>query len=252
MAVTGSDLVVYGSVNRPQDDVSTAGGAIDTASRPLDTQFTGSSVVVLESDGADTRGVWIEGRIPAGDVQVESVTLDGTTPVSGSTSFERLLRVTMSAADGSRTVTLTEGNTVADSGPSRHVFNPDETDAFILFQRATSETSAKKLYEKVFYRNNNTGSNFISSSVKLDADPQSKLQIALEDQVDGTATVSDRETLPTATESNGFVDDDVFVGVPGNQLNSGSAIGVWYELSLGALDSPVKSTGTIQIVGEST
>lgn len=51
MSVVASDLVVYGSANRPNDDTSTAGGAIDTAARPLDQQLTANDTIDIVSDG---------------------------------------------------------------------------------------------------------------------------------------------------------------------------------------------------------
>ena len=35
MSVSASDIVVYGSANMPEDDSSTSGGAIDTATKVI-------------------------------------------------------------------------------------------------------------------------------------------------------------------------------------------------------------------------
>lgn len=61
MPIATTDLIFYGSANRPSDDTSLTGGAIATTDRPDITQLTANSVIAVVSDGADTRQVTIEG-----------------------------------------------------------------------------------------------------------------------------------------------------------------------------------------------
>ena len=52
MPVVSSDLIYYLSGNRPTDDVSTSGGAIDTTARLLDQQVSANEAPSAVSDAA--------------------------------------------------------------------------------------------------------------------------------------------------------------------------------------------------------
>lgn len=250
MAVQSSDLVSYLSANRPEDDTSTSGGAIDAAARELDKQLTSADTIDAVSDGTDSRDLTIVGRDASGSVVQETITLNGTTTVSGSQTFERILNMELSASDGSRTVTVTDG----DSGDGTlHTFNPSETDAAITFQRAASESAQTIRYEKVFVRNDvGDGTSLNSASVELTADPGSNIEIAVEDAINDNGSVANRETAPGGITADGFVDDNTSVDVPGGTLGDGDAIGVWVKMTLSAGQNPSTSSYSVQVSGTST
>lgn len=244
MPVAASDLVQYGAVNWPDTDSATVGGAIATAKRPLDTQWTANAVAAVVSNGADTRQVTIEGRLASGSIDTEVLTLNGTTEVVGTKTWERILRVTLSAADAARTVTLRQGA----GGATRHTFNPNETEAAIFFRKSSSGASAKTYFEKSFMRNNNTTSNLLSAQVTLTADPSAKIRIALANTQNDSGTSTNRLTAPSGVTA--FVDDGTSISVPGTDLGATSAIGVWAEMQLSASNPALRSTFDIQISGQ--
>lgn len=250
MSVQASDLVTYGSANIPEQDGTTSGGAIDETKRPLDQQLGNADTVDVVSDGTDSRDVTIKGRDTSGDIVTETLTLNGTTTVSGTQTFQRILNITIATSDANRTVTVSDG----DGGDGTlHTFNPGETFAFIQFQQASSESSQTTRYEKVFIKNETgDGVSLTSAQVTLTGDPAGNVKLAVEDAVDDNGSVADRKTAPTGITADGFVDDGVAVDVPGGSVADGSAIGVWLELTLAAGQSALESTYTVELSGETT
>lgn len=244
MPIAAADLVQYGAANIPQDDVSTTGGAQDSAARPLGTQLTADDTIGLVSDGADTRDATVRGRNAAGAEVSETVTLNGTTRVTTSTTFERILEITLSAADASRTVTVDDGDQVQGT---LHTFNPNETKAYTHFQESASESGATTRHEKFFWENTNGSLTLNAAEVELTADPDAKITIALATAKDDTESVANRETAPSSVGA--FTDDNVAISVPGSSLAAGEAIGVWAKQDLLANDSAYRSSFTTQLAG---
>src|SRR5271170_8101270 len=94
MSVIPSDLVAYGSANMPESDGLTVGGAVDFSRRVAFYDIAPTGTVNFVSSSSSDTGVKIQiaGRDSTGVIQAPAaVTLNGTTPVSGSQSFERLL-----------------------------------------------------------------------------------------------------------------------------------------------------------------
>jgi hypothetical protein len=94
MSVLPSDLVFYGSANMPDVDGSTTGGALNTAILINFNDITPTGTMnYVSSSASDTATViTISGRDASGVIQTEAKTLTGTTSVSGSQSFERLMK----------------------------------------------------------------------------------------------------------------------------------------------------------------
>lgn len=244
MPIEASELIKYLPLNRPESDTATAGGDRDSAARPLDSQLTASSVIAVVSDGADTRDVTVEGRDAAGNVVTEAITLNGTTEAVGSQTFERILNITLSASDASRTVTVRQGS----GGTTRHTFNPTETNAAILFQRSASEASITTRYELEYWENTDSeGLALQNATVELTADPGAKIQIGVHTAVGNAGTITNRETAPGGVS---FVDDGVQQNVPGGSLAANAYIGVWIQLTLAADDAAQRQSYTTQIAGQ--
>lgn len=243
MPIAAADLVPHLSANHPDDDTSTAGGAIDTAGRPTFTQLTANSVIAVVSDGADTRTVTIEGRNAAGAIVSENLVLNGTTEVVGATTFERILKITLSATDASRTVTVRQGA----GGATRATIGPNETKRFAFFKRSASEAAQAIRYDKMFWKNTHGSLALLNAKVRLSADPDARIRQGIHTSVNDSATITNRKTAPGGVT---FVDDNVDQTVPGTDLAAGAAIGVWYEQDLPANDPPHRTTFTSQLEGE--
>jgi len=242
MPIASSDLVLYNSASMPTDDTSTSGGAIDTLRRPVFTQMTANAQLALVSSGADTRQVTITGRKTDGTYTSETVTLNGTTEVLTTNTYERLLRAEASATHASNTITIKQGA----GGSTLATIPPNERGVTAMFINSASESTAVDRYEKVFFKNNHATLTLQSAQVTLTADPAAKIFIGLATAKNDSGSVANRKTAPAGIT---FVDDNVAVNVPGNTLEAGSAIGVWVRQSLAANDAPVRSTFTLQISG---
>lgn len=95
MSVIASDVVFYGSANMPDVDGATTGGAVSTAKLINFNDITPNGFMdVVSSSASDTAcTVALTGRDATGvPVTPAAITLTGTTPVLGATTFERLLK----------------------------------------------------------------------------------------------------------------------------------------------------------------
>ncbi len=94
MSVTPNNIVAYGSVNMPEADGVIVGGAVDFTKRVAfyDISPAGTVDVVSSSPGDTATKMQVTGRDATGVIQTPTaVSLNGTTPVTGAQSFERLL-----------------------------------------------------------------------------------------------------------------------------------------------------------------
>jgi hypothetical protein len=94
MTVLPSDLVVYGSANMPEADSATVGGAVDFTKRVLFTDVSPSGTIdMVSSSGSDTGTLLtLAGRDSSTlNVITQTTSLNGTTPVTGGQSYDRLL-----------------------------------------------------------------------------------------------------------------------------------------------------------------
>lgn len=243
MAITAAELIKYASASRPEDDVSTSGGAIDADDRPVFTQMGANALIAIVSDGADTRTVTVYGRLASGVRDSEALVLNGAVEVVGAKTFERLLKVIISATSGTRTVTVKQGS----GGATLGTIPPNEIGFYALFIDSASESGATIRYEKVFWKNAHATLTLNSAKVTLTADPAAKIKIALAASKDDSGSVANRKTSPGLS----FSDDNVELTVPGGTLEATSAIGTWVEMSLAGDSPPVRSTFTTRLAGTS-
>lgn len=94
MSVLSSDLQFYGSANMPDVDGSTTGGAYNSAILINFNDITPNGTMnYVSSSASDTAAViTVSGRDATGIIQAEAKTLTGVTPVTGSQTFERLMK----------------------------------------------------------------------------------------------------------------------------------------------------------------
>ncbi len=242
MPIVAADLIPYSPASVPEDDTSLTGGAIDLLTSSELVQLTGNSVCAVISDGADTRTVTITGRVPAGDIQTDAIVLNGTSEVVGPKTFERILKVVMSAGDGSRTVLVKEGS----GGATKCTFEPNKTKRHILFYNSASEASQVIRYEKLFWKNTHGSLTLSEATMELTADPAAKIEMGVAASKDDTATIANRKAVPGGIS---FVDDNVQQNVPNQELLTGETIGVWIKQTLAAADTANKTTFTTELAG---
>lgn len=99
MSVTADDIVAYGSVNMPGADGLTLGGPVDFTKRIAfyDINPVGTVDMVSSSSSDTATKVQLTGRDGTGVIQTPvALTLNGTTAINGSQSFERLLAAVIS------------------------------------------------------------------------------------------------------------------------------------------------------------
>lgn len=245
MSIVSTDIVAYAAASQPEDESSTAGGAIDTNTRVVfsDLGTNGKVDVVSSAAGDTTQTATIRGRLASGAIDSEVLSLNGTTPVLGTKTFERLESVTLNATcAGVITVSAHTGGGTLSTVPIGEL-------AFIrLFINAfSSPAGAKAYYAKIFIKNKNGSLSFLNAAILENADPTGKISFALEDAVNDTHTVTNRLTAP-GSHITAF--DSASKNVPGTNLAAGDAIGVWVKLSLSMGDSPIKSTWTVEADGQ--
>jgi hypothetical protein len=110
-AATGiTDEIGLGLDDGDDDDTTQGNGS----------EFSGSAVVAVISDGSDTRDVTVVGLDGSGDPQTEVITLNGTSEVLGALTFSAVYGASVSATDGSRTVLVKQGT----GGTTRFTIGP--------------------------------------------------------------------------------------------------------------------------------
>ena len=250
MAVVQSDIVAYAAANKPTDDTSTNGGAIDDDERVVFTDLAANDDIEVVSDNAGdtTQNITVTARNAGGETVSEQVQLNGTTPVVLSTMgvVQRIQRALLDA-DCTGTVTVRrqgDAGDVADIPPGERGFRR-------LFIDAVSDSgSAKDYYEKIFIKNNNGTDSFLNVTISESADPTTQVTFTLATNKDDSATSTNRVTAPDTADTDPDTFDNTAKSVPGSgHLAAGEAIGVWVELALTAGNAPIESTWSVQAAG---
>jgi hypothetical protein len=252
MSIVASELIAYAAANMPTDESSTVGGAIDPLRRVTFTDIAATDTVQALSDSAsDTAGptVTVTGRNAGGATVSETKALTGTSAITFSTmgAVERVQIVELSATCvGNITVRRTTGATLIGTVPI------GERGFRRMFINAFSDVGSKNYYEKFFWKNTNGSLALLNALVQQNSDPTGKVTHLIAAAVGDTATSANRLTAPSAANTlDPDTFDDVDKAVPGTDLASAAAIGVWLKLALGAADSPIKSSYTSQLSGQS-
>ena len=245
MPIAASDLILYLAANTPEDETSTAGGAIDALRRPDFTQLAANDDVEALSDNAgDTMNLTITARNAAGAIVSETKALTGTSAVIFATIgiIERILKAELASAPAG---IITVRRSVA--GATVRTIPIGERGFEIFFYDSASESGATIRYQKAFYLNNHATLTLNNAKVQLTADPEAIMDFALGTAKDDTETTTNRKTAPAAVSSF----DDTQKNVPGNTLEAASRIAVWIRMQLIADDTPKRSTFTSELTGTS-
>lgn len=257
MALQNSDIVIYGSTNMQENNVDTPqGGSINTAIKMTFVDITGtnpSPVNVVSDNVADTGSLVVTGRSVGGSITTDTINLDGTTLVSGTTNFERILKVLETGHIGTITVTAQNGGYTLGTLESgvEQLRRP--------FYSPTGEAAGGSdidFYEKVFIKNNSTGNDLLSMTIGENNDGteavSADVTFALETGLNGTGVSTNRITSPdTGVLLSGVFSDDT-KNLPGDNLTIGDAIGVWLKLNVPAGTTPINTTFTFDINGATT
>jgi hypothetical protein len=248
MPVADTDIVAYAASNKPTDDSSTNGGAIDALERVVFTDLAANDdIEVVSSNAGDTtQQITVTARDASGATVQQTVTLNGTTAVILSTMgvVERVQRALL---NNNCTGTVTVRRSVA--GATIATIPPAERGFRRMFINAVSDpSSSKNYYEKIFLKNTHATLAALNATVTQSADPTGKVTHLLAASAGDSATSTNRITAPGASDT---LDPDTFddnsKAVPGTNLAAGAAIGVWLRLALNAAESPIKSTYTVAL-----
>lgn len=244
------ELIFYLSQNRPEDDISISGGAIDTTVRLIDADAcdniaggTGDYIDIVSTSASDSQTIYLAGYATDGSWISESLSLSGTVNVQSTNQYLHLRKCVL-ASTAVGTVTIARYN----SGSPATLFTipAGEKGAQALFLNSTANSSGggtKYLYEKIFVYSDSdvfTGCVFANTT-----DEDSELTWAGElnssgDQItNGTESVANRTIAPT-TGSPTFSDyPSIASGLSlgdnnDKNLGSGEAQGIWAKLTLAA------------------
>jgi len=247
MSIVSNDLKFYGSAVMPDDDVTAnVGGVISTVKKVVFTDITPEGLVeMLSSEAGDTtQTVTIYGRNTAGEIISETKTLNGLTVVDFTSSWERILKVIMSAT-ATGTITIRKDG----AGGNLITLEPGITQVRRPFYNANAPVAGTKDYfEKIFCKNTHATLTLVNAVIIENADPSGKITFGLEDTLDDSHTVANRLTAPAA-----MTFDSATKNVANSQnLTAGSAQGTWLKLSLASTDIPANTTYTVECQGGTT
>lgn len=250
MPLAQTDFKIYLPVNRPIADADALAGAIQDEAHAdgsmladfADISATG--VVEILSDGADARGWSITGRKSTGELVTETGSLNGTTVVQPTNSFERIEEFFLDAKSATRTVTLRKGSddvTIRTIGINERGFAR-------LFRNAVSEASQVDRYELVYVRNNHASLAALTASLKLASDASGKLAVGIAAAKGAITAVTGGTPRRTAPGGITFVAVNTAMNVPINgNLAPTEFIGIWIRQRLAANDNPFKAAAQITI-----
>jgi len=245
MAVSSSDLVIYVTTFTPEDNTSTAGGAINSGLRAtFDDPTSAAQLKVVSATGTDnSQYLQVTGRNAAGTIVSENIGLNGTTPVTSSNTYERILKTNLTAVcNGVITVSGNGVNNIANIPVGESGFRRPFYDA------SASIDTAKTYYEKVFIRNNNSGGTSLTNAtvIEVSSGLYTKINFGREDSKNSPQTISNRTAAPTGVTGGFGVGPS---GMVGSALAAGDAQGLWLQLSLGAGEVSTNSFYEVQISG---
>jgi len=253
--IQSSDIVFYGSQNMNRgDSTSPQGGAIDEDIKVTFEDMTQlSRIDLFSSNGADVGNVTIEGRRSTGAIITETIGLSGTGHVTTANEFERILRITAASHIGTITYEVT------DDGSGIGTMESGILEIRRPFLSITGDPvggSSKTYYEKIFVKNNSLSNDYLSASLAEYFDGTeangANITFELENVLDGTGQSTNRITSPPTGELQSGTFDDSTKTVPGTDLLSDAACGVWLRLVVPAGTNPMNTYFRFQTSGATT
>lgn len=252
MSVVNTDIVIYGSANMQENDsASPQGGAIDLTTRVIFTDISAlDNIEILSSNVADAMNITITGRRAGGAVISETIAVNGTSVVTTTNSFLRILKIVLaSPAAGTITIRKASDNvTIATMEPGLTTIKR----VFYNVASAATGGATRTFYEKVFIKNNNSNTDLLNILLSETSDGTeaggANVEFAVEDAQEDNNTSTNRITAPAGGMQDSFSDSDKTI--PGSDLLFGDSIGVWLRLTLPAGTSPLATTFVLNVAGD--
>jgi len=243
-------IIFYLSQNRPEDDVSASGGAVDRKMRWLARADgdslgggAGDKLDFVSDNAGDTCNVTVAGYKADGTWVQEVVALNGAAHVQTTNEYLHMRKCEM-AADAVGVITVSEYNGGAPA--EKFTIPAGERGAAAVFLKAKAEAAGgatKKLYEKVFLVNPDADA-LTGCKTYMSQDEDAEMKLDLEEDVGGntvtggTEQVANRLTEPNvgggytwadhATAGTAHVCGD---NEDGNMVQD-EAQGLWIQLTL--------------------
>ena len=244
MGVVNTDLVIYTASNMPENNTSIVGGDINSGIRAsFDDPSSASLVIIYSSSGTDTsQNLTLTGRTDAGTIISESLALNGASNVTSVYTYGRILTASLDAvAVGNITVSGSAVNKITDIPVGESGFRRPFYDA------TASVDTSKTYYEKVFIKNNSTGSDLTDAKViEVNSGLAAKISFGLEDTKKSNQTIANREAIPTGITG-------VFGAGPSCIMNDllsvGDYQGTWFKLSVDTSEASINSFYEVQVSG---
>lgn len=244
MSISAANLTAWNTVNVPQNDTSTVGGAIDSASPLVAWQGDpgGFSVRVSGGTGLDTGvNVTVKARSQnTGKIDTDTKAV-GPSPISlnGLNAPERILSVSFSAATDGDPITIAKDATpftvyislnpiTATSRRWSRVFPNAYSDAVVTTTR----------YDKTFWLNADALT-ALGPTYRLSADPAAIIQQGIHTSKNDTVTIANRLAVPGGIT---FVDDNI--DQVGSDLATSDVQGVWWQQTATAGAGPVTTANS--------
>lgn len=253
MSVTASDIVFYGCATMPDDDTTTnIGGAIDTTIKVVLTDIVATDQVeiVSSASGDTSQTITIYGRNAAGELIDNTVSVSGTTVVTSTSSFERILKIEMNTT-ATGTVTVRD----QDTDTAIATLEPGITEVRRLFYLAASDVAggdSRDYYDKFFIKNTHATLSATSAVVSEVADPSGTVSFALESLLDGTTTNGAGNNRLTVGNWSSLTFDSAAKNVANSQnLTAGSAQGVVMKWTIAAGAAAANTSVTMRLAFQS-
>lgn len=252
MGLTASGLVLVGSFFMPESDGLTAGGIASgnikmTFDDAAKANVPSGKIGIYSSLAGDNCQVFVHGRNAGGNLITDLITVNGTTPVSGASTFERILKIAATGTgfhNGFLVIRdeLTPGGVIATMESGYHTIRRP----FYNVSADAAGGSSRDFYEKTFIKNTDSTYALLGAMVHEISDPNNVVTFALGNaQNDNTTTASRLNTVPASVTAF----DSAGKAVPNTDLNAGSGIAVWLKLTLAAGLAAAKTTYTVQASG---
>ena len=257
MPVVAADLVVIGTANHAENDTALQGGARAQGKKMEFTDLdVNAKIEILSSSASDTAQQYdIVGKDGAGSDVTENKTLNGTTPVTTTATYERLNKV-VKTAGGALVGTVTVRKAVGGStlatleNTAASKTGAEITEVRKLLIAVAVPATTKKYYEKVFYHNGNSATTLTSAKCQLSdaSDPaNTNIKMGLAATLNDTATTTNRVTVPGGIT---FVDNQVDQTVVDGNHTAGNSIGVWLEIEIASTATAAKNSFNLRESGQ--
>lgn len=228
-AVTGADIVVYGSLNYQTTDVGTPQGGVIALSTKIITIPVQFGRVEIRSSSALDRDQYylIEGFLRGGYPTSQILPLSGLAIVSTTKNIAvmRISKISGSPLVGQVTVQVNSQDIgILDRDPHGSIEVLELRRLF--YQTYGVRDSNKMFYEKVFIRNNHPQLTLTHINISQAIDEDETIEFAFDNTVNGASTSISRISRPEDIPAAQFT--DIPRVIP--DIAPGEAIGMWLRI----------------------